>query len=293
MQHALDLVRPYWPLILALIVWPLVGAALSWWLWWDTPEHWDAYAKAHPGRAFIVRAIRTVSPHLRKLVVAWREYAAARSSLPPLGIALPAEKQGALDVSATRPEPPHPTPPDGVAHDAQRRTLGAVTVDPRKSEPPFDPHARQTVVPEVVAEVQRAAGSAHPAQIFAPAFFDPTARQTIAPEVTAQIADEALPRDPSQRGSVSLRALLAVVVGLSVVLPVGVALSGCPRLPEVSGCQPEAQTCIGDRPHVCSASQRWHRAGDLSCGAVGGVCTVLGGRAYCAPSADAGVGGDL
>lgn len=158
---------------------------------------------------------------------------------------------------------------------------------------PFDPQARQTIVPEVVAEVQRAAGSAHPAQIFAPAFFDPTARQTIAPEVTAQIADEALPRDPSQRGSVSLRALLAVVVGLSVVLPVGVALSGCPRLPEVSGCQPEAQTCIGDRPHVCSASQRWHRAGDLSCGAVGGVCTVLGGRAYCAPSADAGVGGDL
>ncbi len=117
-----------------------------------------------------------------------------------------------------------------------------------------------------------APGVAHPAQMFAPRFEEPS---------------------DGQRGSVSLRALLAVVVGLSVVLPVGVALSGCPRLPEVSGCQPEAQTCIGDRPHVCSASQRWHRAGDLSCGAVGGVCTVLGGRAYCAPSADASVGGDL
>ena len=49
MQHALDLARPYAPLILALVVWPIVGAALSWWLWWDTPEHWEAYAKAHPG----------------------------------------------------------------------------------------------------------------------------------------------------------------------------------------------------------------------------------------------------
>ena len=147
MQHLLDLARPYAPLILALIVWPLVGAALSWWLWWDTPEHWEAYAKAHPGRALAIRALRTVSPHLRKLVVAWRDYASARSSLPPLGIALPAEKTGALVVSETRgftsarsayeldhPQPPHPTPADGIAHDAQRVALGAVTVDPAKGD---------------------------------------------------------------------------------------------------------------------------------------------------------------
>ena len=127
MQHALDLVRPFWPLILALVVWPLVGAALSWWLWWDTPEHWEAYAKAHPGRALAIRALRTVSPHLRKLVVAWRDYASARSSLPPLGIALPAEKTGALVVSETRPVA-HPTPADGVAFDAQR-DAGLVAVD--------------------------------------------------------------------------------------------------------------------------------------------------------------------
>ena len=133
MQHALDLARPYAPLILALVVWPIVGAALSWWLWWDTPEHWEAYAKAHPGRALAIRALRTVSPHLRKLVVAWRDYAAARSSLPPLGIALPAEKTGALVVSETRPVA-HPTPADGVAFDAQRVALGAVTVDPGKSD---------------------------------------------------------------------------------------------------------------------------------------------------------------
>ncbi len=256
MQHALDLARPYAPLILALIVWPIVGAALSWWLWWDTPEHWEAYAKAHPGRALAIRALRTVSPHLRKLVVAWRDYAAARSSLPPLGIALPAEKTGALVVSETRgftsarsayeldhPQPPHPTPADGIAHDAQRVALGAVTVDPRKSEPPpFDPHARQTVVP---------------------------------PQ-----------RDDEQRGSIDLPGLLTCLIAAILA---GALCVGCPRNPPVSGCQPEAQTCIGDRPHVCSASQRWHVAGDRSCASIGGQCTVLGGRAYCGPVADGGL----
>ena len=222
MQHALDLARPYAPLILALVVWPIVGAALSWWLWWDTPAHWDAYAKAHPGRALAIRALRTVSPHLRKLVVAWRDYAAARSSLPPLGIALPAEKTGALVVSETRPVA-HPTPADGVAFDAQRVALGAVTVDPAKGD--------------------------------------------------------------GQRGSVDLPGLLTCIIAAILA---GALLAGCPRNPPVSGCQPEAQTCIRDRPHVCSASQRWHVAGNLRCSAIGGVCTVLGGRAYCGPVADAG-----
>ena len=222
MQHALDLARPYAPLILALVVWPIVGAALSWWLWWDTPEHWEAYAKAHPGRALAIRALRTVSPHLRKLVVAWRDYAAARSSLPPLGIALPAEKTGALVVSETRPVA-HPTPADGVAFDAQRVALGAVTVDPAKGD--------------------------------------------------------------GQRGSVDLPGLLTCLIAAILA---GALCVGCPRNPPVSGCQPEAQTCINDRPHVCSASQRWHVAGDRTCAQVGGVCTVLGGRAHCAPVADAG-----
>ena len=222
MQHALDLARPYAPLILALVVWPIVGAALSWWLWWDTPEHWEAYAKAHPGRALAIRALRTVSPHLRKLVVAWRDYAAARSSLPPLGIALPAEKTGAIVVSETRPVA-HPTPADGVAFDAQRVALGAVTVDPAKGD--------------------------------------------------------------GQRGSVDLPGLLTCLIAAILA---GALCVGCPRNPPVSGCQPEAQTCINDRPHVCSASQRWHVAGDRTCNSIGGQCTVLGGRAYCAPVADAG-----
>ena len=66
-------------------------------------------------------------------------------------------------------------------------------------------------------------------------------------------------------------------------------LTGCPRMPPVSGCSPMAQTCIDDAPHVCSASQRWHRAGSLTCAEVGGSCAVVGGRAYCAaPVVDAG-----
>ena len=129
----------------------------------------------------------------------------------------------------------------------------------------------------------------------------------VAPRVTPAPtrADElALPRPPApaaidalrgatltgregERGSASVRSLLAVVVTLTVVLPMGVALSGCPRMPPVSGCQPQAQTCINDSPHVCSASQRWHRAGSLTCSQVGGVCAVVGGRAFCAAT-DAG-----
>lgn len=149
-----------------------------------------------------------------------------RATLDRLAVSLPvlAEKQGALDVSATRaPEPPHPTPADGLAFDAQRVALGAVTVDPAKGD--------------------------------------------------------------GQRGSVDLPGLLTFVVG---VLLAGALCVGCPRLPPISGCSPMAQTCIDNSPYVCSSSQRWFRSGDLSCSAVGGVCTVLGGRAHCAPVADAG-----
>ena len=63
-------------------------------------------------------------------------------------------------------------------------------------------------------------------------------------------------------------------------------LSACPRLPPVSGCNPGAQSCIGGAPHICSTSQRWQRAGDLACSAVGGMCAVTNGRAYCAGTHD-------
>jgi len=74
---------------------------------------------------------------------------------------------------------------------------------------------------------------------------------------------------------------------LSVLLAVGLfvsALAGCPRLPPVSGCTPGEQRCADDAPEVCSASRRWHRAGDASCRAVGGACATDGGVAYCTPT---------
>lgn len=75
-----------------------------------------------------------------------------------------------------------------------------------------------------------------------------------------------------------------------VLFAFALALAACPRLPPVSGCAPTSQRCSSaGTPEVCSASQRWEPAGDLTCAAVGGVC-VLGdsGVAHCAPAADGG-----
>jgi hypothetical protein len=94
-----------------------------------------------------------------------------------------------------------------------------------------------------------------------------------------------LRENSSARGSVDLPGLLTCLIAAILA---GALLAGCPRLPPISGCSPMAQTCIDNSPYVCSSSQRWFRSGDLSCSAVGGVCTVLGGRAHCAPVADAG-----
>lgn len=83
---------------------------------------------------------------------------------------------------------------------------------------------------------------------------------------------------------------LALVAAVLLTLAVA-SQCGChPRLPPVSGCTPEEQSCRGDRPHICSASQRWEPAGDRSCASVGGVCVVSSGVAHCA-LADAGSDG--
>ena len=69
--------------------------------------------------------------------------------------------------------------------------------------------------------------------------------------------------------------------GLVAVLVLGAA--GCPKLPPVSGCAPLAQRCEGDRPQVCSPTQRWHTVGDEPCGATPGQsCQVRAGVAGCA-----------
>ena len=81
-------------------------------------------------------------------------------------------------------------------------------------------------------------------------------------------------------------AALLVAVLLAVLVA---ALVAChPRLPPVSGCTPAAQSCRDDRPHICSASQRWEPAGDRTCASVGGVCAVTGGVAHCALASDGG-----
>jgi hypothetical protein len=50
------------------------------------------------------------------------------------------------------------------------------------------------------------------------------------------------------------------------------ALAGCPRLPPVDLCPPGSQSCIGDRPHVCSQSQRWAPATPRTCASAGLTC---------------------
>lgn len=65
----------------------------------------------------------------------------------------------------------------------------------------------------------------------------------------------------------------------ALLLLATVALAACPHLPPVSGCQPTAQSCDGNRPRVCSASQRWEPVGDLPCS---GACVVTANIAHCA-----------
>lgn len=120
----------------------------------------------------------------------------------------------------------------------------------------------------------------------------------VAPAVDA--VDAALPREtqappPSdpQAGAVRVGALLAICGAVVVASVVGAVLTGCPRLPPVSGCTPRAYRCTDSgRPEVCSSSQRWEPIGDEPCSAAGNVC-VVDRTAHCAPmtvtgSADGG-----
>lgn len=169
MHHVTDALRPYWPLIAAVILWPIVTGALNWYLWWDTAEHWDAFVAKQPRAAFAVRFLRAAGPHLRKLVVAWRDYAASRSALPlasPAPLSVVAEKAGAVAVFDSRPTmaPPAPVaptplravtqtgvalPPDATqaAYESARRFVAGAAG--------FDATARQEIAADVVAEAQR------------------------------------------------------------------------------------------------------------------------------------------
>jgi hypothetical protein len=72
------------------------------------------------------------------------------------------------------------------------------------------------------------------------------------------------------------------------------ALTACPKLPPVSGCEPMSHRCdSSDRPQVCSPSHRWHFVGDSPCGATAGQsCEVRNGVAGCVRASDAATDAD-
>lgn len=193
MHHVTDALRPYWPLIAAVILWPIVTGALNWWLWWDTAEHWDAFVARQPRAAFAVRFLRAAGPHLRKLVVAWRDYAASRSALP---LAPPAP----LSVGPLAPPPRETLPPPAPVAPTPLRavTLTGVALPPDATQAAyesarqyvagasgFDAAARQDVTAEVraMAAVQRLAET--PASALRGARFAATDDSTTDPKETA------------------------------------------------------------------------------------------------------------
>ncbi len=53
--------------ILTMLLIGAVGALVNWITYKRTPEEWKAYEAAHPRRAALVRIMRVVFPHLRKI----------------------------------------------------------------------------------------------------------------------------------------------------------------------------------------------------------------------------------
>jgi hypothetical protein len=124
-----------------------------------------------------------------------------------------------------------------------------------------------------------AAARPHAPAPIEPTPFDPQARITRAE----------LPPIDGQRGSVSVRALLAVVVGLSVVLPLGVAITGCPNWQRPACTTPGAYSCAGDQPMWCSTTRELTPIGDEPCAAQGRACGLRAdGRAGCLRAVDVG-----
>lgn len=77
-----DVVVAYWPVFMALVGYPAITAAANWYLWWDTPEHWEAFAKANPDKARWIRILRAAGPHLRKVVQGLKSRSEAASGRP-------------------------------------------------------------------------------------------------------------------------------------------------------------------------------------------------------------------
>jgi len=97
------------------------------------------------------------------------------------------------------------------------------------------------------------------------------------------------PAPDGQRGSASVRALIVFVVALTVVLPLGAALTGCPNWQRPVCPAPGVYACVADQPAVCSPSGEQTPIGDEPCSAQGRVCVLRAdGVAYCARSTDGG-----
>lgn len=100
------------------------------------------------------------------------------------------------------------------------------------------------------------------------------------------------PRE-GERGRATVGALAMTAAVLLCLVGLGALLSGCPRLPPVSGCTAGVYRCTADgRPEVCSSTARWEPIGDSSCAASGAVC-VVERTAHCAPHAIVADGGAL
>ncbi|TAK26699.1 MAG: hypothetical protein EPO40_19460 [Myxococcaceae bacterium] len=96
--------------------------------------------------------------------------------------------------------------------------------------------------------------------------------------------------DNPQRGSISLRALLALVV---IAAALGAALLGCPNWQRPSCPTPGRWSCVADQPHYCAPTRELTPIGDEPCGLQGRVCALRAdGVARCAPRVDAGLDTD-
>lgn len=182
MRNALDIIVP---ILLALVVYPAATGALNWYLWWDTPEAWDAFAAAYPKRAKWIRALRAVNPHFRKLAEVWRDEAARRSLSSPAPLSVVAEKAGAVAVFDSRPTmaPPLPPLPPGAAPADVVRVTSASMAPPA----PIAPTPLRAVTMTGVAAADNAAAyELARREVASHGLFDATARQEIAADVVAE-----------------------------------------------------------------------------------------------------------
>lgn len=114
--------------------------------------------------------------------------------------------------------------PEVVARDATIAELRAALDRAAGSLPSLAPSTRADELPLPRPAAPDAITALRARTLTGREGFDAGQRQTLAPDVVAAARRE------GERGSVDVRALLALVVGLSVVVPLGVVVAGCPAV---------------------------------------------------------------